>query len=273
MIEILDGKAIHRLDGTMPFRIREVEAEACHGFGDKAAAKAEMKSDIKVIRRLQECLYAEKRQSLLVVLQALDAGGKDGTIKHVFGRINPLGVRAFNFRAPTHLELAHDFLWRIHQRAPAKGMISIFNLSQYEDFMVVKVHGLADPDVIERRYEQINAFEQHLSDCGTRILKFLLFISRDEQKKRLQALLDRPEKHWKFNPKDLDDRARWDDFMEAYETAINRCAAPHAPWYVIPANRRWHRNAAVAHVTRRTLESMNPVFPEIDFDPASVRIP
>jgi polyphosphate kinase 2 (PPK2 family) len=152
-------------------------------------------------------------------------------------------------------------------------MVSIFNRSHYEDVVVVKVHELAAPDVVERRYEQINAFEKHLSDCGTRILKFLLVISRGEQKKRLQSRLDRPEKNWKFNPKDLDDRARWDDFMHAYEIAINRCAAPHAPWYVIPANRRWHRNAAVAHVTRRTLEEMNPVFPKIDFDPASIRIP
>ncbi len=229
------------------------------------AARAEM-------RLLQERLYAEGEQSLLIVLQALDAGGKDGTIKHVMRGMNPAGVRVTGFKKPTPEELSHDFLWRIHPHAPARGHIAVFNRSHYEDVLIVRVHGLVRESIWERRYNQINEFEELLAESGTRILKLFLYISKDEQKERLQKRLDNPDKHWKFSPGDLKERRLWDDYIEAFEVALTRCSTEVAPWHVIPANRKWYRNMIVAELVAATLREMAPQFPEVDFDPTSIII-
>lgn len=224
------------------------------------------------MRDLQERLYAEGKQSLLIVLQALDTGGKDGTIKHVMRGLNPAGVCVAGFKRPSTEELAHDFLWRVHPHAPAKGHISVFNRSHYEDVLVVRVHSLVSERIWGRRYDQINEFEELLAENGTRILKFFLYISRDEQKERLQKRLDNPDKHWKFDPADLKERKLWDDYIEAFEEALTRCSTETAPWFIIPANRKWFRNMIVAEIIAEALEEMDPQFPEPDFDPASIVI-
>ncbi|MFW6156920.1 MAG: polyphosphate kinase 2 family protein [Armatimonadota bacterium] len=229
------------------------------------AARAEM-------RDLQERLYAEGRQSLLIVLQALDAGGKDGTIKHVMRGLNPAGVCVKGFKKPTAEELAHDFLWRIHPHVPARGQIAVFNRSHYEDVLIVRVNGLVRESIWERRYNQINEFEELLAETGTRILKLFLYISKDEQKERLQKRLDNPNKHWKFAPGDLKERAMWPDYIEAFETALTRCSTEVAPWHIIPANRKWFRNMIVAELVAATLREMDPQFPEVDFDPSEIVI-
>jgi PPK2 family polyphosphate:nucleotide phosphotransferase len=240
---------------------------------DKESAKVTLSEVRHRIRALQERLYAEHKQSLLVVLQATDTGGKDGTIKDVFGGLNPQGVHVQSFIQPSEEELDHDFLWRIHQHTPGKGMITVFNRSHYEDVLVVRVKNLAPKSVWSSRYEAINEFEQHLVRNGTTVLKFYLHISKDEQKERLQARLDDPEKIWKFRKGDLADRALWDDYRSAFEDAISKCSTEAAPWYVIPANRKWARNIAVAEIVASTLESMNPQFPEPESGLDKITIP
>lgn len=230
-------------------------------FPERDAAEASAAADIARIDQLQDVLYAEGKHALLIVLQATDTGGKDSTIRKVFGPVDPLGVRATSFKAPSPLELAHDYLWRVHQAVPPKGMIGIFNRSHYEDVLIVRVHGLAPEEAIERRYHQINAFERHLVENDVTILKFYLHISKKEQRERLQARLDDPTKHWKFNPGDLKERERWDDYREAYEIALSRCSKPEAPWFVIPADRKWYRNAVIARIVRCTLEDLDLRYP------------
>ena len=217
---------------------------------------------------LQEQLYAEGKQSLLVVLQAMDGAGKDSTIRKTLSGINPQGVRVWNFKAPTTKELAHDFLWRIHKRTPGAGYIGVFNRSHYEDVLIVRVHGWAEPEIIERRYEHINNFEALLADGGTRIVKIMLHVSKDYQLERLRRRLRKPDKHWKFNPEDLKERKLWDDYQAAFEIALQRCSTDRAPWYVIPGEERWFRDLAVTQLLVETLEDMNPQFPEPEFDPA-----
>ncbi|MEM7041410.1 MAG: polyphosphate kinase 2 family protein [Pseudomonadota bacterium] len=241
-------------------------------FPDRDAAEIQTAEDIQAIAELQNRLYAEDRQALLIVLQATDTGGKDSTIRKVLGPINPQGVRVTSFKAPSKRELAHDYLWRIHQATPEKGMIGVFNRSHYEDVLIVRVHGLAPKDDVEQRYDQINDFERHLSDNHTTILKFFLHISKDEQRERLQARLDDPSKHWKFNPGDLKEREHWRDYEDAFEIALSRCSTRYAPWFVIPADRKWYRNAVIARIVRRTLEDMAPQYPTVDFDPKSIVI-
>ena len=240
--------------------------------GDEVAARARLAEDIVAIDRLQDRLYAEGRRALLVILQGMDTSGKDGTIRGVFNTAGPLGVTVSAFRQPSELELAHDFLWRSHLFAPRRGTIGIFNRSHYEDVLVVKVRRFVKPKEIEPRYDQINAFERLLVDNGTTVLKFMLHISKAEQKERLQERLDDPHKHWKFNPGDLEDRKLWGEFRAAYETALSRCSTDHAPWYVIPADRKWARNAAIAAIVRKTLEDMNPRYPKVTWDPKSFTI-
>jgi PPK2 family polyphosphate:nucleotide phosphotransferase len=206
-------------------------------------------------------LYAEQKQKLLIVFQALDAGGKDGTIRKVFTGVNPQGVYVHSFKAPSARELAHDFLWRIHQAVPAKGMIGIFNRSHYEDVLVVRVDKLAPEEVWRARYDQINRFEQYLTETGTRILKFYLHISKEEQRKRFQDRIDDPDEHWKFAPEDLKKRTQWDDYRAAFEEVLTRCSTDIAPWHVIPGDCKWYRNIAVIRVIIDTLRSMNPRFP------------
>lgn len=214
------------------------------------------------LAELQHRLWAESRQSLLVVIQAIDTGGKDSTIRKVFTGVNPNGVRIASFGVPTELELAHDYLWRVHKEAPEDGYIKVFNRSHYEDVLVVRVKQLAAKATWSRRYRHIREFERMLADEGTTIVKFFLNISREEQRERLQARLDDPEKHWKFNKSDLDDRALWDDYQEAFEDALSETSTDYAPWYVVPANRKWYRNLVVSTVLIETLERMNPQYPE-----------
>lgn len=228
---------------------------------DKDSGKALLKVERERIRTLQERLYAEGKQSLLVIFQATDTGGKDGAIKGVFRGTNPQGVRIWSFGFPTAEELAHDFLWRIHRRTPGHGMIGVFNRSQYEDVLVGRVKNLVPEERWRPRYDIINNFEFGLHNHGTRVLKFYLNISKDEQKRRLQSRLDNADKHWKFHIGDLDDRELWDDYREAYEAMLERCSTDHAPWYVIPANRKWYRNLAIARIIADTLEEMDPQFP------------
>jgi PPK2 family polyphosphate:nucleotide phosphotransferase len=234
---------------------------AYRGNYNKAQASAEEKQLEKRFAELQERLYAEGRQALLIVLQAMDAGGKDGTIKRVFDCVNPQGVRVTSFKAPTPQELAHDFLWRIHQHVPPKGYIGIFNRSHYEDVLIVRVNQLVPKAVWEKRYEHINQFEKLLTDSGVKILKFFLHISKEEQKQRFQERLDDPSKHWKFSTGDLSVRNQWDDYMRAYEDAITRCNTDYAPWHIVPANRKWYRNFVITRTIVDALDAMNPQYP------------
>ena len=224
------------------------------------------------ISELQEILYAEHRRSLLLIFQAMDTGGKDGAIKNLCGGLNPAGLEIRNFKAPSVEELDHDFLWRAHKAAPSRGMIGVWNRSHYEDVLIVRVHKLVPKKVWKARYQQINRFEQSLSENGTTIVKFMLHISKDEQKNRLQARLDRPDKWWKFNPNDIKERALWDDYQQAYEDAINFCATDCAPWHVVPANHKWARNLFIADLVLRVLKTMDPRYPKRAFDPKTIEI-
>lgn len=215
---------------------------------------------------LQERLWAEHRHKVLVVLQGMDTSGKDGVIRKVFEGVNPLGVRVAAFKAPTPEELDHDFLWRIHPRVPGRGEIAIFNRSHYEDVLVPRVRQLVPEKVWKGRYGHINDFERLLADSGTTILKFFLYISKDEQKKRLQERLDNPEKHWKFRKGDLEDRALWDDYMQAYEDLLARTSTDDAPWYVVPADKKWYRNLVIASVLVEALEKLDIGRPEPEED-------
>ena len=238
-------------------------------FSDRKAAEKQSVEDGEAIDALQDRLYAEGKRALLVVLQGIDSAGKDGTIKHVFKETGALGVVVTAFKKPGEEELAHDFLWRAHIAVPRRGFIGIFNRSHYEDVLVGRVRKLAPKDEIEKRYDQINAFEKILADNGTKVLKFMLHISKKEQRERLQARLDEPKSRWKFNPLDLEDRKLWDKFMAAYEMALDKCSTAWAPWHVIPADHKWARNAAIAAIVRETLEEMDPQYPKPDWDPKS----
>ena len=224
------------------------------------------------ITESQNKLFAQGTHRVLVVLQAIDCGGKDGTIRHVFGPVHPQGVNVRPFRAPNHRELAHDYLWRVHPHVPGDGELVIFNRSHYEDVLVVRVHGLVPEERWRRRYEHIRAFEQMLVDEGTTIIKIFLNISVDEQKERLQARLDEPDKNWKFSLGDLDERARWDDYMAAFTDMVNETSTPDAPWYVIPADRKWYRNLTVAKIVAETLDGLDLAYPDPDEDLSGVVI-
>jgi PPK2 family polyphosphate:nucleotide phosphotransferase len=227
----------------------------------RAETEAATVADIAEIDRLQEILYAQAKYALLVILQGPDTSGKDGTIRRVFGPINPAGASVTGFKKPTSHELAHDFLWRVHKAVPPSGMIGIFNRSHYEDVLVVRVHSLVPVDRIELRYGEINDFERHLVENGVIILKFYLHISRKQQKARLQARLEDPSKRWKFSPGDLTERQYWDDYMSAYQIAFAGCSSEWAPWFIVPADRKWYRNAVVARIVRSTLEALDLTYP------------
>jgi PPK2 family polyphosphate:nucleotide phosphotransferase len=230
-------------------------------YKDKAKAKEELEETSARLRTLQNVLYADSSKALLIVLQAMDTGGKDGTIRQVFSCVNPQGCRVTSFKAPSEDELAHDFLWRIHAAVPAKGYVGIFNRSHYEDVLIVRVHNLVPKEVWSRRYDQINAFENILAQNNITILKFFLHISKDEQLKRLEARQTDPEKNWKFNPEDLEERKRWNDYIKAYEEALSRCSTQSAPWFIIPGDHKWFRNLAVANIVTQALEDLKPRFP------------
>jgi PPK2 family polyphosphate:nucleotide phosphotransferase len=241
-------------------------------FADKDEAKDHVKECAKAIDALQDRLFAEQKRAMLVVLQGIDTSGKDGTVRGVFNECGPLGVNVKAFGKPSELELQHDYLWRVHTWAPRAGMIGIFNRSHYEDVLVARVRKLAPAKAIEQRYEQINAFEKHLTENGVTILKFMLHISKDEQAQRLQERLDDPAKHWKFNPSDLEDRKLWDDFQRAYEIALERCSTEYAPWRVVPADKKWRRNAIIASIVQGTLEEMDPQYPNAAWKPEDFKI-
>lgn len=263
---------ITKVNGSKKVRLRQIDPDEKGGLTKEESIPLFQVQKAR-IKALQERLFAEDRQSLLVVFQAIDTGGKDGTIRNVFSGVNPQGCRVWSFGSPTEEELEHDVFWRYHQHTPARGMIGIFNRSYFEEVLVVRVKGLAPEKQWKRRYDEINEFERILANNGTRIVKFYLHISEDEQRERLQERLDDPEKHWKFNVSDLDDRALWDDYQEAFEDAINECGTKDAPWFVVPANRKWLRNLLVARTIADTLADMDPQWPEEDPDLEMVVIP
>jgi PPK2 family polyphosphate:nucleotide phosphotransferase len=261
-----------RVEPGEKIRLRDRNPRDKSLFGDEQETKAATAALAKDIDTLQDRLYAEGSRALLVILQGTDTSGKDGTIRSVFNATGPLGVSVHAFGPPSRLELEHDYLWRVHAAAPRRGTIGIFNRSHYEDVLIGKVHKLAPEKVVEQRYDQINAFEKMLAENGTTILKFMLHISKDEQKERLQERLDDPAKHWKFNPGDLEDREHWDEYQDAYEIMLNRCSTKWAPWHIIPADRKWVRNAAIATVVKATLEKMDPQYPEVSWKPGDFKI-
>jgi PPK2 family polyphosphate:nucleotide phosphotransferase len=248
------------------FSLAGVDPDNAHGVKRKRAEQG-LEKDAARMSNLQARLHAENRRSVLIVLQGLDTSGKDGTIQHTMSQMNPQGVRVVGFKAPTPEEQKHHFLWRIRKALPGPGEIVIFNRSQYEDVLVPRVHKLLPERVIDSRYEQINRFEEETVDKrDTTVIKFCLHISYEEQRQRLLARLHDPTKRWKFSENDINERVFWDDYMAAYDMAIARCSTPYAPWYVIPANKKWFRNWAVAQIVSETLKEMNPVFPQPKLD-------
>ena len=254
----------HRLTPGKPIAIADLPTRGNDFHPNRDSAEREFKKLRDEVIDAQVRLYAEGKQKLLIVFQAMDAGGKDGTIRHCFRGVNPQGVQVWSFKAPSTLERSHDYLWRIHARVPASGMIGVFNRSHYEDVLVVRVDRLAPQKVWERRYGQINDFEKMLTEEGTRILKFFLHISKDEQKERFESRLKDRSKHYKFESADVAKRQQWDDYMAAFEDVLNKCTTEHAPWYAIPSDQKWYRNFAVMNVIAQTLREMNPEFPESD---------
>lgn len=238
---------------------------------DKDRARKAVRKNLRRMDDLQYRLYAEDKRAVLVVLQAMDAGGKDGTIRNVFGPLNPQGVKVTSFKVPSQEEAAHDFLWRIHKAAPARGSIGVFNRSHYEDVLVVRVHDLVPRRVWSKRYDQINAFEATLAEAGTVILKFYLHISREEQLERFRSRLDDPGKQWKISESDYSERRHWDAYQKAFEDALSKCSTPQAPWYIVPADRKWYRDLVVSSIVRETLEGMRIRMPEVKVDLDAIR--
>jgi PPK2 family polyphosphate:nucleotide phosphotransferase len=254
--------------------LHDIDTSATPGFaGDKKYGAQALESGAEHLSELQEKLFADSRaaggtKSVLLVLQAMDTAGKGGIVRHVVGAVDPQGIAHHAFKAPTEEELAHDFLWRIRNELPGVGMIGVFDRSHYEDVLVAKVRSLVSPDVIEQRYSEIVAFEEELAAAGTTVVKVMLHISFDEQKARLAERLDRPDKFWKYNPGDIDERNLWNDYQEAYETAIRRTSTDAAPWYVVPADRKWYARVAVQRLVVAALEGLKLDWPPADFDVA-----
>jgi PPK2 family polyphosphate:nucleotide phosphotransferase len=254
--------------GLTPLR----EGDGNKNGGAKQRERALTVDLIGQVAHFQEMLYASRRQKLLLVLQGMDTAGKDGTTRALFSQISPMGLRAIGFAAPTERERAHDFLWRVHAHVPGNGQIAVFNRSHYEDVLVPRVQGDIDGKECKRRYAHIRDFERMLSESGTTVMKVFLHISKDEQKKRLQERLDDPEKHWKFDPSDLEVRRQWDAYQRAYEDAIAATDANHAPWYIVPADSKTHRNLVVAKLLLETMEGMKLSWPPPKADLATVKI-
>ncbi len=257
------------------FRLADVDPDATPGFtGGKKQGRIELAAGAERLDELQERLFAQSRidantPAVLLVLQAMDSAGKGGIVRHVIGSVDPQGVHLTAFKKPTPEELAHDFLWRIEQRVPEAGFIGVFDRSHYEDVLIGRVRELASPDEIERRYGAINDFEKRLTDAGTRVVKVMLHISPDEQKTRLMERLDRPDKHWKYNPGDVDERKLWPAYMAAYQTVFERTSTPNAPWHVVPADAKWYARLAVQTLLLQALEDIDPQWPQADFDVAT----
>jgi PPK2 family polyphosphate:nucleotide phosphotransferase len=243
-------------------KLKDIDPDFKGSHENHKAALDEIKHYEKRLRELQDMLYVARRPSLLICLQAMDTGGKDGTINHVLGAMNPMGCRVAAFKEPTPEELSHDFLWRIHRQAPARGEVVVFNRSHYEDVLVVRVHELAPKSVWSERYDRINDFEKNLVENDTHILKFYLHISKEEQLKRFADRLDDPARQWKISESDYKERKYWGDYTAAYEDALSRCSTKRAPWFVIPANHKWFRNLAVARIIVEHLEELNLKYPK-----------
>lgn len=255
----MDISEFRVMDASL-FSLSDTVAEPPSGF-DRDESKSRLKSLTKRLQSLQKLMWGQRKERLLVVLQSIDTGGKDGTIRSVFGKINPQGVKVHSFKKPTERELAHDYLWRVHPCVPANGEIGIFNRSHYEDVLVVKVHGFVSEERIQKRYDHIRHFEQMLVDEGTTIIKILLHITKDEQKKRLESRLHVPEKNWKFQLGDLEERAHWEEYQDAFETMIRETSTEASPWYVIPANDKKYRNEIISTLIVETLEGLDMQWP------------
>jgi PPK2 family polyphosphate:nucleotide phosphotransferase len=253
-------------------KLADYDPDESGKFKSKSQAEAVLKKHRERLFELQELMYAEDKHSLLVVLQAMDAGGKDGTIRHIFTGVNPQGCQVASFKEPSEVELHHDYLWRVHKVVPARRMIGIFNRSHYEDVLVVRVHGELSKDELDNRFQQINRFEKLLHENGTTIVKFFLHISKDEQKARLKERLDDASKHWKVNPTDLKEREHWDEYCEAYEDVFRNCSTKHAPWYIIPANKKWYRNVTISAILVDTLQSLKMKYPKPEFDLSKMKV-
>lgn len=251
--------------------LRDANARASHGWTEEEADRA-LEENLRRLGELQYKLFADQRHAVLVVLQAIDGGGKDSTIRHVFRAFNPQGCHVIGFKVPNTEERAHDYLWRVHRHAPPRGEVTVFNRSHYEDVLVVRVLDLVDKAVWKKRYDHINDFERLLADCGTRIVKLFLQISRDEQKERFEERLAEPKKQWKFDPADLGKRARWNAYRRAYEDMLRRCSTDVAPWHVIPADRKWFRNFAVSQILLEAFEALPLRFPRAKPMPKGLRI-
>jgi PPK2 family polyphosphate:nucleotide phosphotransferase len=260
-----DLRAALRVEPGTRVRLAKHDHAMTHGW-DKPAAGAATHRQLERLADLQDRFWADASRAVLVVLQGIDAAGKDGTIKKVMTAFNPQGSPVTSFKVPSSEELAHDYLWRVHRAVPRKGEIGVFNRSHYEDVLVVRVHGLVPKAVWSKRYDQINAFEEHLTANGTTIVKFFLAIDKDEQRERFQARYDDPTKRWKFSMGDLAERARWDDYQAAFDEALTKTSTDAAPWYVIPANRKWFRNLAVATILADTIADLKPAYPPVADD-------
>jgi PPK2 family polyphosphate:nucleotide phosphotransferase len=252
-------------------RLERIDPSYTGKLDNEDNAQPHINKDLERLRDLQQKLYAEHRRALLVVLQGLDASGKDGTVGHVFSGLNPLGASAHAFKEPTADEQAHDFLWRVHKVTPAHGHVGIFNRSHYEDVLVARVHELVPKEMWSKRYERINEFEKNLAQSGTRIVKCFLHISPEEQLRRFERRLTDRKKQWKISEADYTERACWDDYVQAYEDALERCSTERAPWYVVPADHKWFRNFAVARIVADTLEEMDTQIPPPSVDLAEIR--
>lgn len=261
---------IHKIIPGQTVTLKSISADGKAYHSDKKRAVSEFKDLRKDLRELQARLYAEDKRKLLIVFQAMDAGGKDGTIRAVTQGVNPQGVRVTSFKAPSTFELAHDFLWRIHRVVPTRGMIGIFNRSHYEDVLIVRVDNIVPESVWRPRYDHINNFEKLLADTGTLILKFYLHISKDEQRERFQERIDIPAKNWKFSFEDLEKRKQWNDYMVAYEEMLEKTSTEYAPWYVIPANHNWYRNLAIERIIVDCLKNLDPQYPPPEGDVSGV---
>jgi PPK2 family polyphosphate:nucleotide phosphotransferase len=254
---------------SQSFELAAVDPGNIAPFTTKEAAEPRLLALRQRLSELQELLYAESQRSLLLVFQAMDTGGKDGTIENLLRGVNPAGVHVTSFKAPSTQERSHDFLWRVHPHAPAKGYVGVFNRSHYEDVLITRVHVLIDDDTCYQRYNDINAFERLLTHSGTRILKFFLHISKEEQAERLRARLADPAKNWKFDPNDLKERKLWPAYQQAYQDALGHCSPPESPWFVIPADNKWARDLAITEIVVAALEDMNPQPPKATYDVAA----
>jgi PPK2 family polyphosphate:nucleotide phosphotransferase len=249
----------------------KIDAGYHSGYADEESTTAELKKYSERLTELQALMYAENKHSLLIVLQAMDGGGKDGTIHHVMAAMNPQGCSVVGFKVPTAEELAHDYLWRIHKTTPGKGHITVFNRSHYEDVLVVRVHNLVPKEVWSKRYNEINAFERELTNSGTTIVKFFLHIDMEEQLKRFRDRLDEPDKQWKISDSDYTEREYWEDYQRAYMDVLSKCSFNYAPWYVIPANHKWFRDLAVSQILVETMEGLKMKYPEPSVDLIAIK--